>query len=279
MRVRTFARLLIDNRFRVHPSRWGLVATVSLASLVNSCLYRWQRLSHGRRLDATQLEYPPVFIIGHWRSGTTFLHELLTCDDQFGYPTTYECFAPHHFLITESVLPGLLGFLIPKQRPMDHMAAGFERPQEDEFALCGMGAPTPYLRMAFPNHPPVHMETLDLEDVAEDDLQTFKRSLESFVTALTYRHRKRLVLKSPPHTGRIALLAEMFPARSSFTLSAIHTSCMPRRCDCGRRSTPRRASRSRTIATWMRSSSSRFSECTGDSKRNANSSMPTRFVT
>ena len=31
----------------------------------------------------------PVFIIGHWRSGTTFLHQLLSNDKQFGYVNFY----------------------------------------------------------------------------------------------------------------------------------------------------------------------------------------------
>jgi hypothetical protein len=188
-----------------------MVGTVAITSLVNSLLYRMQRLTHGRRIDETRIEHPPIFIIGHWRSGTTYLHELLVCDDRFGYPTTYECFAPHHFLLTGSILPKLLWFLVPSKRPMDNMAFGFDRPQEDELALCAMGAPTPYFRMAFPNHPPVYMEMLNTEGVDPEDLSRFRRLLVEFVKRLTYRQQRRLVLKSPPHTGRIRLLAELFP--------------------------------------------------------------------
>ena len=28
----------------------------------------------------------PVFILGHWRSGTTLFHNLLALDEQFAYP-------------------------------------------------------------------------------------------------------------------------------------------------------------------------------------------------
>ena len=34
---------------------------------------------------------------------------------------------------------------------MDNMKAGWDRPQEDEFGLCMMGQPSPYLTIAFPN--------------------------------------------------------------------------------------------------------------------------------
>src|ERR1035437_1279561 len=35
-----------------------------------------------------------IFIIGHWRSGTTFLHEMLCKDSSFNFPTTYACMNP-----------------------------------------------------------------------------------------------------------------------------------------------------------------------------------------
>ena len=83
--------------------------------------------------------------------GTTLLHELLIRDPRHAFPTTYECLVPHHFLMTESWLPKLLWWMMPSRRPMDNMPAGWDRPQEDEFALCLLGQPSPYERIAFPN--------------------------------------------------------------------------------------------------------------------------------
>lgn len=40
----------------------------------------------------------PVFIIGHWRSGTTFIHNVLSKDPQFGYCSTYQTVFPHLML-------------------------------------------------------------------------------------------------------------------------------------------------------------------------------------
>ena len=73
------------------------------------------------------------------------------------------------------------GWLLPNKRPMDNMAAGWDRPQEDEFALLTMGLPSPYRRMAFPNDPPVHMDYLDFEGVAEEEIQDWMQSLRSFL--------------------------------------------------------------------------------------------------
>jgi hypothetical protein len=94
---------------------------------------------------------------------------------------------------------------------MDNMKAGFDRPQEDEFALCMLGQPSPYLTIAFPNNPPQCQDFLDLEKVTPGALRSWKRTLKQFLKQLTYKTGKRLVLKSPPHTARIKILREMFP--------------------------------------------------------------------
>ncbi len=212
MRVRPYFRLMAANRFRVHPFRIPMAIGVAGCTLLNSSLARVQHLMYERRIRDVKLATPPIFIIGHWRSGTTYLHELLSLDDRFTCPTTYECFAPDHFLVSGRVLPRMLGFLLPSKRPMDDMAVGFDRPQEDEFALCAMGAPTPMLRMAFPNHPTPYMELLDMDEARDDVIAAWRGALDHFIRSVTLlRPDRRLVLKSPPHTGRIRYLAEMYP--------------------------------------------------------------------
>src|SRR5215469_6337214 len=43
-----------------------------------------------------------IVVLGYWRSGTTLLHELLSLDTRYTYPTTHACMNPHHFIITEA---------------------------------------------------------------------------------------------------------------------------------------------------------------------------------
>ena len=43
-----------------------------------------------------------IFVIGNWRSGTTFLHEMLCSDPGFNFPTTYACMNSQVFPITEA---------------------------------------------------------------------------------------------------------------------------------------------------------------------------------
>jgi hypothetical protein len=204
-------RLLARNRFAVHPSCLYIAVIVTVVSIYHTLLRFLQEAWLGGRIRRTPIKQPPIFIIGHWRTGTTLLHELLILDSRHNYPTTYECLEPNHFLLTEKLLTRLFWFLTPSHRPMDNMAAGWDRPQEDEFALCMLGQPSPYLKIAFPNRPEPYPESDDLEGMPPGQLASWKRAFYRLVQRLTLKDPRRLVLKSPTHTCRIKTLLQLFP--------------------------------------------------------------------
>ena len=193
----------------------------------NSALRLGQQALFGRAIRNTEIEQPPVFILGHWRSGTTYLHELLAHDERFATPTSYQCFQPHHMLLTEAIVTNLFWWLMPSKRPQDNVKLGWNTPQEDEFALCAMGLPTPYRRMAFPNNGPVDLEYLNMHDLSEEDIVRWKDGLTWFVKLITYHTEKRVLLKSPPHTGRLGVLAESFPGAKFIHLTRDPFSLFP----------------------------------------------------
>jgi len=211
MVVSAWFPLLARHRFAIDLSRLPMACLMTTLSGMNSLLALVQTIFLGRKIARTEISDDPIFIVGHWRSGTTLLHELLVLDARHTFPTTYQCFTPNHFLVSDRVFPPLLKSLLPEKRPTDNMPAGWERPQEDEFALCNMGVRSPYLMIAFPNLPPQDMEYLDLEQVPPEGLRRWKERFLWFLRCITVRSPKRIVLKSPPHTCRIKVLLEMFP--------------------------------------------------------------------
>jgi hypothetical protein len=206
-----WVQLLARNRFAVGWPYLYIAVIDTLFSIINTLLRGLVTLIYGRRVAKTQIKEPPIFVIGHWRCGTTLLHELLVLDERFTYPTSFACFAPSHFLLSEKFADPWLNFLLPSHRPMDDMTIGWNSPQEDEFALCNLGAPSPYLTMAFPNHPPQCQEYLTPEGMPAADLERWQRIFVRFLKQITFRTSKRIVLKSPPHTARVKLLIELFP--------------------------------------------------------------------
>ena len=203
--------LVREHGGRIGLTKLGLAATVSAMSGFNSLLGALSDARFRRQLRDRPSTPAPLFIVGHWRSGTTLLHELAMLDERFCCPNTYECFAPGHFLLTEDTLTRALSWMIPSKRPMDDVAAGWDRPQEDEFALMNMGAPSCYRRIAFPATSPDRPEALDLTRLTPEEIDRWKRALRRFLGMLAVRDPRRPVLKSPPHTARVGVLAEMFP--------------------------------------------------------------------
>ena len=167
MRFSTWLRQLVRNQFAISPARIPTALSITGFSVINSTLATVDQLVYGRRVARVELAEPPLFILGHWRSGTTLLHELLIRDPEHTYATTYQCFAPHHFVLSEPWVTPWSAFLIPRRRPMDNMAAGWDRPQEDEFALGNLGIPSPYLSMMFPNRGAAFMDYLSLSDLTD----------------------------------------------------------------------------------------------------------------
>jgi hypothetical protein len=64
---------------------------------------------------------PPLFVLGHWRSGTTHLHNLLCLDERAGYTTTFQTVFPNHLFGFHKPLIWLMRLLMPKTRPVDNV--------------------------------------------------------------------------------------------------------------------------------------------------------------
>ena len=207
----TWLRLIVPNWRRLDPSRRGALLVSCLASAANSLLHAIQAVVFAVPLHWTKPVRGPLFIIGHWRSGTTVLHHLLALDQRFTYPNNYVCFCPHHFLLTEWLLREGFDWLAPLTRPMDDLPLESGGPQEDEFALLNLGAPSPYCAIAFPHQGLDLADRLNREATDPQLARRWQRKMDWLVRALTFRERKRLVLKSPTHTFRVQRLLAMYP--------------------------------------------------------------------
>jgi omega-hydroxy-beta-dihydromenaquinone-9 sulfotransferase len=205
-----WCRTLRDNHFAVAPRSWHRAAIVTAGSVLNSWYRHREERTFGERLDQVTVR-PPLFILGHWRSGTTLLHHLLALDERFAYPNLYEVFFPHTFLCTEDDRTGLVSPLIPRTRVFDNVAQGFEMPNEDEFATAASSLCSPYMMWSFPRATARYERYLTFRGVPEDELNRWKSAFLRFLKKLTLRYDRPLLLKSPPHTARVKILLDLFP--------------------------------------------------------------------
>jgi hypothetical protein len=194
----------IDSPYRLRA------AATTFWSIVNSACCWYEDRMYTDKVAQAKIE-PPVIILGHWRTGTTHLHNLLCLDDRFAYPNTYQVLYPNTFLSTEALCSRLLGFFLPPTRPMDRVQVSFRAPNEDEYALCSMTLHSPYVGFVFPRHQATYDSLLTFRGVAEDIIAQWKAALTFFVKKLTWKYGRPLILKSPPNTCRIRLLLDLFP--------------------------------------------------------------------
>jgi hypothetical protein len=205
------SRLLWQNDFQVPPRYWPKVAFASLISLMSTPLRVVEETVHGRHV-AQQPVPQPLFIIGHWRSGTTHLHNLLSIDSRLAHANFSQISIPHTFLVAERMLSaGSALFLPPDRMGLDKVAMHPYVPWEEEFALCLMTFFSPYMGWVFPRRAENYDRYLTFRGVPADEVERWKKAFVTLLKKLSWKHQRPLVLKSPPNTCRLRLILEMFP--------------------------------------------------------------------
>ena len=163
------------------------------------------------------LQHDPVFILGHWRSGTTFVHNVLSCDKHFGYCTTYQTVFPHFIMFGQGLFKPTMGWLMPNKRPTDNMELAPDLPQEEEFALQNTCPTSYYLFWFFPERMQEYCDRfLTMKDATPEEVKDFKEKFEKLVKISMWNSRRyvkdaQYLSKNPPHTGKVKTLVEMYP--------------------------------------------------------------------
>ena len=184
----------------------GVCRLLSLLVPLQDRLYR-------KHLEAKPLQNDPVFILGHWRSGTTFVHNIFAQDKHFGYTTTYQTVFPHLMMFGQPMFKKTMGWLMPDKRPTDNMELAPDLPQEEEFALSNMMPYSYYDFWFFPKRMQEYCDKyLTFEKITPEELRVFKETFLKLVKiSLWNTGGTQYLSKNPPHTGRVQALVEMFP--------------------------------------------------------------------
>ena len=169
---------------------------------------RYQRL-----LADKPLEHDPLFILGHWRSGTTFVHNIFAQDEHFGHTTTYQTVFPHMMMVAQPFFKFWMNIFIPSHRPTDGMELTPDLPQEEEFALS---ACMPYSYYNFWYLPKRMLDYCDryltFEKITPEEKRVFQEEFMKIVKiSLWNTGGTQYLSKNPPHTGHVKALVEMFP--------------------------------------------------------------------
>jgi hypothetical protein len=155
----------------------------------------------------------PVFVLGYFRSGTTWLQTLLAHDPNLRTPIWLEALSPHTFVVTWFVLRLLLAPFLMLVRIRAVSPLGATLPAEDDFALCNWARTSVIAgRAIFPAQQHFYNRFHDLERLTPEERARWEDHERAFVGKLLLTAKgRRPLLKSPSHTARVRYLLRLFP--------------------------------------------------------------------
>ncbi|MFX1313183.1 MAG: sulfotransferase [Promethearchaeota archaeon] len=210
--LKNWLKLIFSNGFFVKLKYYPRLYLILIISTLGIPFRMFEHWKFRKRIKFTDINNPPIFILGHWRSGTTHLHNLLTQDPQFGYITMLEASFPKSFLITNFFKFFMKSFL-PKKRPMDNMEMGLNFPQEEEMAISNLIPFSFYNALYFPEKlMENYYKYICLDQLSKKVLEKWQNAYLYLLKKTTLNvNGKQLVLKNPANTARISLLLKLFP--------------------------------------------------------------------
>ena len=156
---------------------------------------------------------PPIFIVGHWRSGTTHICNLLSQSPQFGFVSPVATGIPNDLLLIGRLFKPWLEKSIPPDRLIDRVAVNANSPQEDEFGLANM-IPISFLHgLYFPKRLSENfLKGVFFDHCSEQDIKRWKNASNQFLRKVYLDQGQRpLLIRNPAYTARIPLLRAMWP--------------------------------------------------------------------
>ncbi|MEM9452293.1 MAG: sulfotransferase [Cyanobacteria bacterium P01_E01_bin.6] len=210
--LRTLVQILIANG-GVSPQclpQAALAIATSIARLPFTAIEHL-RVRHIDQQLATMAA--PIFIVGHWRSGTTFLYEILCQSEQFAYVTPFAVGLPWDFLTITQLFGRLLERSLPDDRFIDSMAVNPDSPQEDEIGLASMQAVSFYHGLYFPQRLEQNFNAgIFFDGCSQAEINGWKKSMQLFLGKVQIQQAsKQLLIKNPVYTARVAMLRELYP--------------------------------------------------------------------
>ena len=212
MSLPVWIKFLAKNKFAIDLRALPKVLFMTGNIVLNSPFQLYEKFKYTKRINAMKVERP-VFIIGHPRSGTTYLQYVLSKDPNFCFCTTNDALIPNAFLSIGGFTRWILKKAMPATRPQDNVKAGADKPKEEEFAIGSMCTTSMVHGYYFPkNINKIFNDSVVFESNHKKEVHVWKRHLDFFIKKVTFKYNgKRILLKSPANTGRVKEILELYP--------------------------------------------------------------------
>lgn len=189
-------------------------AAIAGAVLGRSPFSAIEKLVMEDKLPALDELAPPVFILGHWRSGTTHLYNTMCKGGDWAFVPPVATGLPWDLFGVAKAFQPLLEKALPERRYIDNIPVTPDSPQEDEIAVANMTDLSFYHGIYFPKAFREFLgRGLFFDGCDDSDIDRWKERFTYLLRKLSrLQDGKPLLIKNPVYTGRLSMLREMFPA-------------------------------------------------------------------
>jgi len=210
MTFERWRQTLKENHYRIDPPYWWKAFKFTTVTIYTSSQLKKRFEPYRESIERAE-PFTPTFVLGHWRSGTTLLHSLLDMDDRWTSPTVFDTMNPYIFLSVPNEVLEMRRKQFQRKRAMDNVIFDPLSPGEDEFALGKISLRSPYIGWSFPKNEAYWDRFITFRDATPQEIEEWKQGFLWFLKALHVKYESPMLLKSPPHTGRIRLILQLFP--------------------------------------------------------------------
>jgi hypothetical protein len=203
----------LEKRFHVEEKYQKIYRISRLLSRVISALSYFDDIRYHALSGTVKITKPPIYVLGHWRSGTTLLHNLLCTFQHAAYPTTYQTVFPNNLFFGKALIKRIMHWYLPERRLVDQAIMHVDNPQEEDFALGNEAGFSFYYWFYFPgDRDYITREYMTLPSKNEKRNQAFTQSYLRFIKRCMLNTRgDQYIAKNPPNMARIPFLINLFP--------------------------------------------------------------------
>jgi hypothetical protein len=211
MRLSRFIKLIMKNGMSLRPKYLVRFLFLFQNGIWASIFYRKEKSIYKNLIKKHKLPDDPIIIVGHWRTGSTFLHQLLALDPNFATSNVFQGSIPDSFLTSRKSYEPIMGRALKGTRPMDQVKLSMDEPLEDEYALFRLCSYSPLEGVIFPKQDGYFLNHFPGFLSEDEKLEQWKSALKYFYKKLTLNNNSRILIKNPFHSFRIKVLNEIFP--------------------------------------------------------------------
>lgn len=212
VRLDVWLKLLKENK--IDKKFYLQAAVITMESALLTPLAYLEYLLFWLPIQFTKLEKDPIYVVGFWRSGTTYLQNLLTRDPQFGWFDPVSTITFSNSILLRKPLTMLARNGLKGARAMDNLEFELELPMEEAHAFTNLTDLSISHMMAFPDHGKggKYVNAIFTDALSSKDRKRFYSVYNYMLKKLTFmKGGKQLLLKSPDNTARIAFLKRAYP--------------------------------------------------------------------